>query len=158
MKSVTRLGFPTTRLDVTPQAELIGKMREAIEKVKPEVVYLIHAGDVHTDHAAVFTAALSVMKTFNMRAAGVKRILSWETLSSTEAAPQAPARAFTPNVFHDITPYLERKLEIMAMFASEAQPEHSPRGASAIRALARFRGAGIGVEYAEAFMLIREIA
>ena len=32
-----------------------------------------------------------------------------------------------------------------------------PRSDSAIRALARVRGAGIAVQYGEAFMLIREV-
>lgn len=156
MATVRRLGLPTTRLDVTPQAELIGKLREGIEAVRPDTVYTVHAGDVHTDHHAAFSATLSVLKTFNMRTHGVRRVLSCETLSSTEAAPQDPMRAFVPNIYRDISPYLERKLEIMAMYGSEAQAEPMPRSPSAIRALARYRGASMGVEYAEAFMLVRE--
>ena len=157
MRSVRKLGLPTTRLDATPMTELIGRMREAIEAVRPDVVYLVHAGDVHTDHHAVFTAALSVMKTFYMKSLGVRRVLSYETLSSTEAAPQHPSRAFAPNVYCDITAHLGRKLAIMAMYESEAQAEPMPRSPSAVRALARYRGASIGVEYAEAFMLVREV-
>ena len=157
MRSVQRLGLPTVQLDAMPQSDLIEALRTAIDVVRPEIVYLVHAGDVHTDHAAVFTAALSVMKTFNMSKLGVRRVLSWETTSSTEAAPQNPARAFIPNVYRDITLHLERKLEIMALYQSEMQAEPLPRSASAIRALARYRGASIGVEYAEAFMLVREI-
>jgi LmbE family N-acetylglucosaminyl deacetylase len=158
VSSVTRLGFPTARLDTVPQAELIGRIGEAISERRPETVYLIHAGDVHTDHHAVFLAATSVLKGFHMRSLGVRRLLSYETLSSTEAAPAQGHRAFMPTVYNDIAPYIDRKIEIMEMYRTEAQPDPLPRGPSAIRALARTRGAAVGLEYAEAFMLLREVA
>ena len=88
---------------------------------------------------------------------GIRRILGYETLSSTDAAPARSDRAFTPNVFCDITPYIDRKLEIMRLYETEIHAEPMPRSMSAIRALARLRGATISVEYAEAFMLIREV-
>ena len=157
MTLVQKLGFPTIRLDGMPQSDLINGIRQSIEAVRPDVVYLVHDGDVHTDHHAVFTAAMSVLKTFYMKKWGVKRILSCETLSSTEAAPPQPHRLFVPNVYLDITPYMERKIEIMGMYLTESQPDPFPRGPGAIRALARYRGASIGVNYAEAFMLIREV-
>jgi LmbE family N-acetylglucosaminyl deacetylase len=153
----SKAGFPTTRLDTVPQSDIIGRVRETIAQVQPSVVYLVHEGDVHSDHLAVFSATLAVLKPFHMSKWGVRRILSYETLSSTEAAAPHAMHAFVPNSFSDITPYLERKIEIMRHYESEAQPEWFPRGVSAIRSLARFRGATIGVEYAEAFMLVREL-
>lgn len=152
-----KLGMPTVRLDTVPQAELMDAIRGAITEVRPEVVYLVHDGDVHTDHHTAFQATLGVLKAFYMRELGVRAILSYETLSSTEAAPPQSSRSFGPTVYRDITSYLETKIEIMRLYVSEAQPDPLPRGPSAIRALARYRGATIGVEYAEAFMLIREI-
>jgi LmbE family N-acetylglucosaminyl deacetylase len=157
MTSVMRLGLPTTRLDTLPKGDLIASLRKPIESVRPDIIYLIHTGDVHTDHHAVFVGVMSVLKTFYMKSLGVTRILSYETLSSTEAAAPLSASAFVPNVYRDITAHLQSKLEIMAMYESEVQAEPMPRSASAIRALARYRGASIGVEYAEAFTLIREV-
>jgi LmbE family N-acetylglucosaminyl deacetylase len=157
MGNVLRLGLPTVRLDALPQAELMGALRSGIESLRPEIVYLVHGGDVHSDHQVVFQATMRVLKAFSMGKLGVRRVLSYETLSSTEAAPPEGGRQFLPNVFRDITPYLERKIEIMAMYATEAQADPWPRGPAAIRALARYRGATVGVEYAEAFMLIREV-
>ena len=87
----------------------------------------------------------------------IKRILCYESLSSTEAAPPLFHRVFLPNVYNDITGYIERKVEIMGLYETEMQPDPLPRSPSSIRALARYRGATIGVEYAEAFMLIREL-
>lgn len=152
-----QLGFPSTQLDVMPAASLIAALRQAIGAVRPQVVYVVHHGDVHGDHRAVYEAATAVLKSFRMAALGVKRLLSYETLSSTDAAPPDAGRAFAPNVFTDVTPYMERKLKVIALYRSEAQRDPLPRAASAIRALARVRGAAIGVRYAEAFTLIREV-
>jgi len=152
-----KLKFPTTQLDVVPQSEMISGIRDVIGKVRPELVYMIHRGDIHTDHYATFLAAMSVLKPFYMAQLGVRRVLCYETLSSTEAAPAFVERAFVPNVFSDITPYLDRKIEIMDLYGSETHSDPFPRGPSAIRALARFRGATISVDYAESFILVREI-
>ncbi|MFQ5801301.1 MAG: PIG-L deacetylase family protein [Candidatus Methylomirabilales bacterium] len=157
MEQYFKLGFPTVLLDTIPQADLIGRIRDVISEVKPELIYLVHYGDVHTDHHAVFTAIMSVLKPSYMTHLGVRRVLCYEILSSTEAAPPQLGRAFMPNVFSDITPYIERKIEIMDLYQTERQPDPLPRGPSAIRALARYRGATVGVDYAEAFMLVREI-
>ncbi len=157
VKQVFKLGFPTVKLDTISQAEIMDRVRDVITEVKPELVYLVHDGDVHSDHHAVFQATLCVLKAFYMRGMGVRSILSYETLSSTEAAPPHFSRAFIPNVYHDITAYVDRKIEIMGMFATETQRDPYPRGQSAIRALARYRGATIGVDYAEAFVLIRQV-
>jgi LmbE family N-acetylglucosaminyl deacetylase len=157
MKSVVRLGLPTAKLDTFPQGEIIEVVRNAIDSIRPEVVYLVHDGDVHTDHHAVFTATMCVLKAFYMKKHGVRRVLSYETLSSTDAAPPQYHRCFVPTVFQEISPYIDRKIEIMDMYSSETQPDPMPRGPSAIRALARFRGATIAVDYAEAFVLIREV-
>jgi LmbE family N-acetylglucosaminyl deacetylase len=152
-----KLGLPTARLDSLPHAELMDRIREVIAEVRPEIVYLVHDGDVHTDHHAVFQATLCVLKAFYMGKLGVRAVMSYETLSSTEAAPPHCSRTFIPTVYREITQHIDKKIEIMSLYATEAQPDPMPRGSSAIRALARYRGATIGVEYAEAFMLIREV-
>ena len=153
-----RLNFPSIKLDRVPTEEIIVAIRDAITDAKPDCVYLNHSGDVHSDHRVLFEATMSVVKPFYTGKHGVKRILSYEVFSSTDAAPVSPARAFLPNVFIDVTEFLETKLEIMALYESELQPSPLPRALESLRALARVRGATIGVEYAEAFMLVREVS
>lgn len=152
-----RLGFETTRLDLVPRADLIERIREVVAEVRPESVYVTHPGDVHTDHGYVYAATAAVLRGFHMKSFGVRRLLCYETLSSTDQASPHGA-GFTANVFTDITPFLERKLELMALYETELHPEPLPRTMTAIRSLARYRGATIGVEYAEAFQLVRALA
>lgn len=156
MEPCVSLGFPAARLDTVPKEELICRIRDVVDMVKPDWVYVVHGGDVHTDHQAVFTATAAVLKPLHMGRFGVRRILCYETLSSTDASPLA-AHAFWPTVFTDIGSYLDRKIDVMAIYETERHADPWPRGPSAIRALARVRGAAIGVEYAEAFHLLREI-
>lgn len=153
---VYELGLPTTRLDTLPQIELMSSIRRIANEVKPEWVYLVNRNDIHSDHRLVFEATMAVFKPF-FRDFDTTRILCYECLSSTDAVPALPERAFIPNVFSDITSWIDRKIEIMGLYETEAQPDPLPRGPSAMRALARYRGATIGAEYAEAFMLIREL-
>lgn len=157
-EKVIRLDFPTVKLDALPLDEIIAAIRDAITDAAPDCVYLNHFGDVHSDHRIVFEAAMSVLKPFYSGRHGVKRVLSYEILSSTDAMPAHPALAFVPNVFNEVTEFLEKKIEIMSLYRSELQPFPLPRSSESIRALARYRGATIGAEFAEAFMLVREVS
>ena len=157
-ESLTWLKYPTTHLEAYPFVSLIDGLRSCLSQVRPEWVFIPNRSDVHSDHRVVFHALSAVFKPIHMHSLGIKRILACETNSETEAAFPLPENAFLPTIIFDVSETFERKLEIMELYKSEIQPEPLPRSLSAIRALARFRGATIGVKYAEAFMLIREIA
>lgn len=150
------LKFLAAQLDAVPRIEVIDEVKRVAREVEPDWVYVVNRSDAHSDHQVGFEAILAAFRPFHQEAR-VEKILAYECLSSTDAAPPFPEGAFLPNVFSDVTPYIDRKVEIMNLYATEIHPEPLPREASAIRALARHRGATIGVEYAEAFMLIREL-
>lgn len=156
--SRTWLGQPSTGLDSVPLAGLVEGVSGVVARIRPEVVYLPNRSDAHSDHRVVARAAMAALKSFHLSALGVRRVLAFESSSETDTAPALTENAFVPNVFVDISDTLERKLEIFGLFASEVHAGHGPRGMSAVRALARYRGATIGVQYAEAFMLLMERA
>jgi N-acetylglucosamine malate deacetylase 1 len=151
------LKHPTAELERVPMGQLVGQIREIVAQVRPEVVFIPNRSDAHSDHRIAFQASHAVLKSFYLKALGVRRVLLCEVISETDAAAPLPENAFIPNVFVDISATLERKLEIMSQFQSEVHPEPGPRSLSAIRAQARCRGATVGAEYAEAFMLLREV-
>ena len=68
-----------------------------------------------------------------------------------------PEKVFTPNYFVDISSFLEEKMNLMKIYESELGKHPFPRSLKNIEALATFRGASVGVEYAEAFQLIKYI-
>lgn len=152
---IHNLKLPTTRLDRIPMAELIESISNVFQEVQPEVVYLPYPGDVHTDHKIVFDGVASCTKWF--RYCFIKRVLAYETLSETDFGINPDSKGFKPNVFVDIAPYLEMKLEIMKVYASELGSFPFPRSEESIRALAALRGVAAGCPAAEAFMLLKEI-
>lgn len=157
-EKVFRLKLPTVKLDTVPFDEVITAFRNAIADAAPDLIYVNHYGDVHSDHRVVFEATMSVLKPFYGYKHGVKKVLSYEILSSTDAMPANPARAFVPNVFNEVTEFLDEKLRIMSLYESEVHEFPLPRSLDSIRALARYRGATIGAQFAEAFMLVREVS
>jgi len=152
-KGVRQLGFSTKRLDAMPMADLIEKTSAAIGEVKPDLIYVPDRGDIHTDHRIVFDAVASCTKWF--RVPFVQRILAYETLSETGIGLDL-ATGFKPNVYVDITPYLDEKIRIMKLYKGETGLHPFPRSQASMRAQAVLRGAESGFEAAEAFVLLKE--
>ena len=153
---VDQLGFPTRKLDKIPFQHLVERISATLQKIKPNIVYLPFKGDVHSDHRIAFEAAYSSLK--NFRAPFIKKIFMMETVSETEFAPAVHESAFLPNYFVDISPYFDRKIKIILKYSGETEKFPSPRSLENIKALAMFRGATAGCNYAESFMLLKEIA
>ena len=83
----------------------------------------------------------------------VKQLLSFEVASSTEWQPPYSAPAFQANWFVDISNQWRRKREALMAYDSEMRDWPHARSIEAVEHLARWRGAQVGVEAAEAFCL-----
>ena len=79
----------------------------------------------------------------------------YETLSETEF-DFVSARNFRPNIFSNISEYLDEKIEIMKIYESEMGNSPFPRSEETIRSLAVYRGSQGGFRAAEAFELVYE--
>ena len=153
--SIHNLRLKTMQVDEYSISELINKVSKVINEIKPTTIYLPFKGDVHSDHRKIFEASYSCTKSF--RYPFIKKIYMMETLSETEFAPSTKEDSFVPNIFVDISKYFEKKIEIMKNFSSEIAPHPFPRSERNLRALAILRGATSGCEYAESFVLLKEI-
>jgi LmbE family N-acetylglucosaminyl deacetylase len=148
------LGIPTTTVGEKPLKHLISDISGFIHKFQPDWVFLPNRTDVHSDHRAGFEAAYSACKSF--RAPFISKVFMYECLSETEYAPPFADSSFIPNIFIDITPFLERKIQAMEIYESEIKPAPFPRSSLVIEAHARYRGSRMGVHFAEAFSLLFE--
>jgi len=153
-KSLHMLGLSTMRVDECSVSKLVNGISNVINEVKPNIIYLPFKGDVHSDHRHIFDAAYSCTKSF--RYPFVKKIYMLETLSETEFSPGI-SDAFIPNVFVNVSAHMKKKLEIMNVFKSEMGDHPFPRSERNLIALATLRGATAGCEYAESFVLLKEI-
>lgn len=153
-------GLPDQRLDTLSLLEVIDPIERCIAELEPDVVLTHFMEDVNQDHRIVFRATMVAARP--LPGQPVRRLMCFETPSSTEWAPPFPGTVFSPNVFVDASTSLATKLEAMSAYAdafsSEVRPWPHPRSLEALEAYARRHGAAVGVEAAEPFMLVREIA
>lgn len=154
-KETFKLDYPTMQLSSESLIKLIPEVSKIISEIQPETIYTMNRSDAHSDHRIIFDAIASCTKSF--RYPSVKKFLMYETLSETEFAPSLPEKAFIPNYYVDISPFINEKIELMKIYASEIGAHPFPRSAKNIEALGTYRGAFAGVDYAEAFQLIHLI-
>jgi LmbE family N-acetylglucosaminyl deacetylase len=154
-KKSIQLKFQENTLTDIPLSELITKLTEAITNIQPHYIYVPNRSDAHSDHRRVFEALIACTKSF--RNPFIERILMCEVISETDFAPALCENTFIPNVFVDISDYIEKKNEVLKVFEKELLPSPYTRSLCAINALSRYRGSQINAQYAEAFMLIKEI-
>ncbi len=155
VKETLFLSFHAPELDITSNAKIARAIYEVILKYEIEEMYIPHRGDIHADHHAVAMACLVASRPVNNNS--IKTVYAYETLSETEWAPPFSSDVFIPNHFVNITKHFPDKLRAMACFKSQVKTFPNPRSLETIEALAKFRGATIGYERAEAFMVIRQI-
>ena len=80
------------------------------------------------------------------------KLLCFETLSATEWNN----KAFQPNVWVDITEFVDKKIRAFLMYKSEIKSYPHPRSKEGIMILAKRRGMEMCTKYAEAIILIRD--
>ena len=153
--AVHRLGFPPAELDTVPLSRLIDAIGNVVSEVRPHTLIMPYRYDAHSDHKAVFDAVAACTKSF--RYPWIKRVAAYETVSETEFGIDPGAPAFRPNVWVDISAYIDAKLRLIACYASELGEFPFPRSREAITALARLRGSTVGVAAAEGFVLLKAI-
>ena len=153
--NITLHNLPDNRFDTIPLLDVVKIIESLIEECHPSAVYTQHGGDLNIDHTVTFRATLTATRP--TQGSIVKSLYAYEVPSSTEWAFGQFQPAFRPNVFVDISATLEPKVQAMALYQSEARPFPHPRSSEALRAIAQRWGSVVGVEYAEAFELIRLI-
>jgi len=154
VSTLTNLNFPDNSMDSIPLLDVVKEIENKISQVQPEVIYTHHIGDLNIDHQITHKAVLTACRP--VPGFCVKKIYAFEVLSSTEW--QTPGvETFCPNVFIDISAYIELKKQILEVYSEEMhQTPHSRSIDNAIN-LNLIRGNSVGVDYAEAFVLIRII-
>jgi LmbE family N-acetylglucosaminyl deacetylase len=149
------LGLRDQHLDALPVLEVIRPIEAALGELRPEVVYTHHWGDLNRDHRVVAEAALVACRP--VAAAAPRRVLCFETPSSTEWSPADLAPRFAPTVFVDVAATLEAKLAAMACYPTEVRPHPHPRALESLRARAAYWGQHAALASAEPFVLAREV-
>src|SRR5262245_15763152 len=149
--------MPDQRLDVLALIDIVRPISEAVNDLRPSIVYTHHRGDTNQDHRAVFSATMVAVRPFGDNP--VEQVLCYEVASSTEWAAPVSDSAFLPNVFVNINDTLDEKLRAVDAYRDTFMPEvmefPHPRSPEAVRVYAHSRGVSVGMVAAEAFALVR---
>ena len=151
------LDLPVTTLHRIPEHKINKTFIDLIcKKVKPDIVFLPYQSDRHEDHRQIFDAAMVAMRP-DGRNHQVSRICCYETVSETHWTAPGIEPPFDPNSYIDISQTLEDKLEAMRVYKSQLDAKIPARSIEAIESLARFRGSVVGMQAAEAFVIVRDL-
>jgi len=148
------LDFPDNAADSIPLIKIIKGVEEVVKKIKPETIYTHHFGDLNIDHEITHRAVLTACRP--LQDSTVKEILTFEILSSSEWQSNR-SLLFVPNYFVDITKQIDLKHKALLEYQNEMRSNNHPRSVNNIINFASIRGKSVGLEYAEAFQLIRKI-
>ena len=156
---VTSFSFgdmPDNRIDSLALLDIVRPIEALIEKWQPDAVFSHHAGDVNIDHRRLHEAVVTACRP--QAGHPVRTLLFFEIPSSTEWQTPGSGPVFAPNWFVDISSTLERKMAALDAYSAEMRPWPHPRSRPGVEHLARWRGATVGVEAAEAFVLGRQLS
>lgn len=142
--------FPDNRFDTVPLLDIIKVIEKIKKEVKPYLIFTHYRHDLNIDHQITYRAVITASRP--MHDETVKEIYSFELPSSTEW--NYPL-TFSPDVFFDISHYIDYKLKAMEVYRLEIRDYPHPRSLKGIRLNGEYRGLQIGVENAEAFKLVR---
>lgn len=153
--SVDFCDYPDNRLDSVDLLDIIKSVSLYVDKYSPDTIFTHHHGDLNIDHRRTFDAVITACRPVGSYC--VQNIYTFETPSSTEWNFTYGHTHFEPNVFSDVSKYIEYKIKAMACYRSESAAFPHPRSSEALKALARYRGSISSYDYAEAFHLVRGI-
>ena len=149
------LKLPDNRLDSLDRLDLIKIIEKKIELISPNIIYTHHPWDLNIDHRRLHEAVLTASRPYPEQT--VKKIFCFEVVSSTEWQSPNLFPSFSPNYYINIKSQIDRKIKSLERYKSEMRDWPHSRSIKNIKNLSQLRGSQVGLEAAEAFILIRQI-
>ena len=143
------------KLETLPKRELVDYFERAINEHRPDLLLLPYKEDYDQDHVATFQAAFAaarpIAEVFGKYL--VPNVMTYEMTKLNWATEPLPR----PVAYCDISRHLSVKLEAVKHYKTQLRPSPHIRSLESVSALASIRGKEIGVEYAEAFNILRTV-
>jgi LmbE family N-acetylglucosaminyl deacetylase len=153
IKDHLQLCYDDQKLDTYPLSDLVKDIVFEISNDLPDLVLTHNSTDLNLDHRIVFEATMVACRP--KLHSPVKEIWTYETPSSTNWG-FGEFGSFEPNIFVPaIQRALKNKLDAIRCYPNEIEDHPNARSIQAIISLCKYRGTTVGVDYAEAFKLIR---
>ena len=150
------LNFPDNELDTVPLLNIVKKIEKVINSFNPTIVYTHHFGDLNIDHCIAHKAVSIACRP--QPGLSITRIMSFEILSSSEWQLAGAKNVFQPNWFEDVNDTYSLKQEAISAYDFEMREWPHSRSSENLINLAKLRGASVGINLAEAFVVLRVIS
>ena len=153
------IGFKLKNITLTDKYfdKCVAYLENEIHTFKPDILYTVFYGDNNQEHEYIFKVVKIATRVWSKFL--VKKIYMGEILSSTEQSPKLQQYAFLPTLYIPLTKNeVFQKIECMKLYKEEIQTWPHPRSAGGILNLAERRGSECKEEYAEAFVVLRDIS
>ena len=120
--------------------DVIVPIEKVIDDVNPNIVFVPNITDTDQDHRSVANACLVACRS-------IPSLFSYEI--------PGPSIDFQPNYYLDIEQYFELKIAAMEKYSDEWRTFPHPRSPEGLKIVAQYRGIQSGLNYAEAYKLIK---
>lgn len=150
VKEVFFYDFPDNRFDTVPFLDIVKVVEKVKNSINPEIIFTHYEMDLNVDHQITYRAVIT--GTRPLKEESVKEIYSFEIPSSTEW--RYPLN-FSPDVFFDISTTIDIKIRALEKYKTELKKYPHPRSLEGVKLIAKNWGIKVGLEYAEAFKVVR---
>ena len=152
VRKVFFFDLPDNRFDTVPFLDLVKIIEKIKKEVKSDIIFTHFEKDLNIDHQITYKAVITATRPLKNEIA--KQIYSFEIPSSTEWAYPLE---FSPDVYSDISGTIHEKLKALEQYKTELMEYPHPRSLEGVKLKAKLRGMDVGLNYAEAFKIVRII-
>ena len=150
VKEVFFYDFPDNRFDTVPFLDIVKVVEKVKNSINPEIIFTHYERDLNVDHQITYRAVITATRP--LKEESVKEIYSFEIPSSTEW--RYPL-SFSPDIFFDISTTIDIKIRALEKYKTELRKYPHPRSLEGVKLIAKNWGIKVGLEYAEAFKVVR---
>lgn len=140
------------QLDTVSQREMVNFFEDAYNRYEPDILLVPDFHDFDQDHRATYRAAFAAARPIAQNTGKFfpTNILTYEIPKIIWSD-----QAFRPQMYLDISEVIDVKLDGVRLYPTQLREPPHIRSVENVRALAYLRGSEIGVEYAEAYTVLR---
>jgi N-acetylglucosamine malate deacetylase 1 len=140
------------QLDTVSQREMVNFFEDAYNRYRPDLLLLPHLYDFDQDHRATWRAAFAAARPIPQ---SLDKFFPLNVLTYEIPKIIWSEQPFKPAAYVDISEVIDVKLDGVRLYPTQLREPPHIRSVENVRTLAYLRGSEIGVEYAEAYTVLR---
>lgn len=154
-KWLAQYNFPDNELDKASLLKIIKIIEHHKKKFNPNLVITHNFSDLNIDHRKIAEASLTAFRPEPNEK--LEKFLTFEVPSATDYRILKNKKNFLPNYFVNIENVLKYKIDAIKCYKNEIKKYPHSRSIIGIKNLSKIRGNQVGLRFAEAYEIIREI-